>query len=210
MGEEEMRSYHLMSLRYSLLTIKKLWKLGRKWWLYNTVNALDAIEFNTLEWLVLCYVNCTSISYKSKTLLTDFIHFSLYSQFSYETEVRGYVLRKFTSPNGSKEKSLTISQLVHSIALIWDRVFFLHYLKRLHRIDAFNSWYWRLLRVPWTARNKPVNPKGNEHRLEGLMLKLMLQYFGHLMQRADSLEKTLILGKIEGKRRKGQQRIWDG
>ena len=54
---------------------------------------------------------------------------------------------------------------------------------------------------------QPVNPKGNEHRLEGLMLKLMLQYFGHLMQRADSLEKTLILGKIEGKRRKGQQRM---
>ena len=72
--------------------------------MYNTVNALNAIEFNTLEWLVLYYVNCTSISYKSETLLTDFIHFSLYSQFPYETEVQGYVLRKFTSPNGSKEK----------------------------------------------------------------------------------------------------------
>ena len=68
----------------------------------------------------------------------------------------------------------------------------------------------RLLRVPWTARRsnqsilKEINP---EYSLEGLMLKLKLQYFGHLMRRADSLEKTLMLGKIEGKRRRGQQRM---
>ena len=69
------------------------------------------------------------------------------------------------------------------------------------RIDAFELWCWRrLLRVPWTARRsnqsilKKINP---EYSLEGLMLKLMLQYFGHLMQRADSLEKTLMLGKIK-------------
>ena len=62
------------------------------------------------------------------------------------------------------------------------------------------------MRVPWTARrSNPVNPKGNEYSLAGLMLKLKLQYFGHLMQRADSLEKTLMLGKIEGKRRRGQE-----
>ena len=68
------------------------------------------------------------------------------------------------------------------------------------------------MRVPWTARrSNPVNPKGNEYSLAGLMLKLKLQYFGHLMQRADSLEKTLMLGKIEGKRRRGQQRLrWLG
>ena len=72
-------------------------------------------------------------------------------------------------------------------------------------------WFWRrFLRVPWIARRlnqsilKETNP---EYSLEGLMLKLKLQYFGHLMQRADSLEKTLMLGKIEGKRRKGQQRM---
>ena len=53
---------------------------------------------------------------------------------------------------------------------------------------------------------KPVNPKGNQYSLEGLILKLKLQYFGHLMQRADSLEKTLMLGKIEGRRRRGRQR----
>ena len=77
----------------------------------------------------------------------------------------------------------------------------------LPRIDAFELWCWRrLLRVPWTARRsnqsilKEINP---EYSLEGLMLKLKIQSFGHLMQRADSLEKTLILGKIEGKRRRG-------
>ena len=79
------------------------------------------------------------------------------------------------------------------------------------RIDAFELWCWRrLLRVPWTARRsnqsilKEIHP---EHSLEGLMLKLKLQYFGHLMWRTDSLEKTLMLGKIEGGRRKGWQRM---
>ena len=79
------------------------------------------------------------------------------------------------------------------------------------RIDAFELWCWRrLLRVPWTARRsnqyiiKEISPGCS---LEGLMLKLKLQYFGHLMQRVDSLEKTLMLGKIEGRRRKGRQRI---
>ena len=74
------------------------------------------------------------------------------------------------------------------------------------RIDAFELWCWRrLLRVPWTARRfnqsilKEISP---EYSLEGLMLKLKLQYFGHLMQRADSLEKTLMLGKFEGRRRR--------
>ena len=73
------------------------------------------------------------------------------------------------------------------------------------RIDVFELWCWRrLLRVPWTARRsnqsilKEINP---EYSLEGLMLKLKLQYFGHLMRRTDSLEKTLMLGKIEGGRR---------
>ena len=78
------------------------------------------------------------------------------------------------------------------------------------RIDAFELWCWRrLLRVPWTSRRsiqsilKEISP---EYSLEGLMLKLKLQSFGHLMQRADSLEKTLMLGKIEGGRRRGPQR----
>ena len=79
------------------------------------------------------------------------------------------------------------------------------------RIDAFELWYWgRLLRVPWTARRsnhsilKEINP---EYSLEGLRLKLNLQYFGHLIRRTDSLEKTLMLGKVEGRRRRGRQRM---
>ena len=79
------------------------------------------------------------------------------------------------------------------------------------RIDAFEQWCWRrLLRIPWTARRskqlmlKKISP---ENSLEGLMLKLKLQYFGYLMQRTDSLEKTLMLEKIEGRRRRGWQRI---
>ena len=83
------------------------------------------------------------------------------------------------------------------------------------RIDAFELWCWRrLLRVPWTARRsipsilKEISP---EYSLEGLMLKLKLQYFGHLMGRTDSLEKTLMLGKIESERRRGRQTMrWLG
>ena len=83
------------------------------------------------------------------------------------------------------------------------------------RIDAFELWCWRrFLRVPWTARLsnqfilKEIRP---EYSLEGLMLKLKLQYFGHLMQRTDSLEKTLMLGKMEGGRRRGWQKMrWLG
>ena len=81
----------------------------------------------------------------------------------------------------------------------------------LRRIDAFELWYWRrLLRVPWTARRsnqsilKEISPGCS---LEGLMLKLKLQYFGHLIRRTDSFEKTLMLGKIKGRRRRGRQRM---
>ena len=79
------------------------------------------------------------------------------------------------------------------------------------RTDAFEPWCWRrLLRVPWTGRRssysilEEISP---EYSVEGLMLKLKLQYFGHLMQRAESFEKTLMLGKIEGGRKRGQQRM---
>ena len=79
------------------------------------------------------------------------------------------------------------------------------------KIDAFELWCWkRFLRVPWTARRsklailREISP---ENSLEGLMLKLKLQYFGHLMRRTDSLEKTLMLGKIEGRKRRGRQRM---
>ena len=79
------------------------------------------------------------------------------------------------------------------------------------RIDAFELWYWRrLLRVPWNARRsnqsilKEISP---EYSLEGMMMKLKLQYFGYVMQRANSFEKALMLGKIEGRRRRGRQRM---
>ena len=82
---------------------------------------------------------------------------------------------------------------------------------KCQRIDAFELWCWRrLLRVPWTARRsnksilKEISPRCS---LEGLMLKLKLQYFGHLMRKADSFEKTLMLGKVEGGRRRGRQRM---
>ena len=81
---------------------------------------------------------------------------------------------------------------------------------KCQRIDAFELWCWRrLLRVPWIGRRpnksilKEINP---EYSLEGLMLKLKLQYFGHLIRRANSLEKILMMGKTEGKKRRGQQR----
>ena len=82
------------------------------------------------------------------------------------------------------------------------------------KIDAFELWCWRrLLRVPWITRRskqsilKEINPVNPEYSLEGLMLKLKLQYFGHLMRRADSLQKTLMLGKIGGRRRRGRRRM---
>ena len=79
------------------------------------------------------------------------------------------------------------------------------------RIDAFEVWCWRrLLRVPWTARRSNqsiLKEVSSGYSLEGLMLKMKLQYFGHLMRRADSLEKTLMLGGTEGRRRRGRQRM---
>ena len=78
------------------------------------------------------------------------------------------------------------------------------------RIDAFELWCWRLLRASWTAKryNQPILKEiSPEHSLEGLLLKLKLHYFGHLMRRTESLEKTLMLGKTEGRRRRGRQRM---
>ena len=87
----------------------------------------------------------------------------------------------------------------------------LDYKAECQRIDAFELWCWRrLLRVPWTSRRSNqaiLNEISPEYSLEGLILKLKLQYFSHLMQRADSFEKTLMLGKIEGGRRRGWQRM---
>ena len=114
-----------------------------------------------------------------------------------------------------KSRDITLSTKVHVVkALVFPAVMYgceSWTIKKAEyqRIDAFELWCWRrLLRVPWTARRsnqsilKEISP---EYSLEGLMVKLKLQYFGHLMQRTDSLEKTLMLGKIEGGRRWGRQ-----
>ena len=115
-------------------------------------------------------------------------------------------------------KSRDIS-LPTKVCLVKDMVFVVMYgceswtIKKAEhqRIDAFGLWYWRrLLRVPWTARRSNqsiLNEISPRCSLEGLMLKLKLQYFGPLMRRVDSLEKTLMLGEIEGGRRRGRQRM---
>ena len=113
-----------------------------------------------------------------------------------------------------KSRDITLSKKVHLVkATIFPVVMYgcesWTIKKAEHRIDTFELWCWRrLLRVPWTARRsnhsilKEISPE-----LEGQMLKLKLQYFGHLMQRTDSFQNTLILGKIEGRKRRGQQRM---
>ena len=116
-----------------------------------------------------------------------------------------------------KSRDITLPTKVHLVKAMVFRVDMYGYeswnIKKAEcrRIDAFELWHWRrLLRAPWTAKKsnqsilKEISPGCS---LKGLMLKLRLQYFGHLMRRADSLEKTMMLGKIEGRRRRGQQRI---
>ena len=116
-----------------------------------------------------------------------------------------------------KSKDITLSTKVHLVKAVFFPIVMYGCeswtMKKAEcrRIDAFELWCWRrLLRVPWTARRssqsilKEISP---EYSLKGLMLTLKFQYFGHLIQRADSLEKTLMLGKIEGGSRRGQQRM---
>jgi len=117
----------------------------------------------------------------------------------------------------SKSRDITLSTKVHLVkAMVFPVVMYgceswTGKKAECRRIDAFELWCWRrLLRVPWTERRshqsilKKISP---ECSLEGLMLKLILQYFGHLMQRADSFEKTLMLEKIEGRKKRGHQRM---
>ena len=118
------------------------------------------------------------------------------------------------SPRDSQESSPTPQfKSINSLVLSFLNSPALTSIKKVEsqKIDAFELWYWRgLSRVPWTARRanrsilKEINP---EYSLEGLMLKLKIQYFGHLMRRTDSSEKTLMLGGIGGRRRRGRQRM---
>ena len=117
-----------------------------------------------------------------------------------------------------KRRNITLSTKVRLVkAMVFPVVMYGHErctMKKAEcqRINAFERWCWRrLLRVPWTARrsNKSILKEFSpEYSLEGLMLKLKVQYFGHLMQRTDSFEKTLMLGKIEGRRRGWQKMRW--
>ena len=136
-------------------------------------------------------------------------------------EIKRHLLlgRKVMTNLGSifKSRDITLLRMLHLVKAIFFPVVLYgceswSIKKAEHRrIDAFELWCWRrLLRVPWAARRsnqsilKEISP---EYSLEGLMLKLKLHSFGHLIQRADSFEKTLMLGKIEGKRRRGRQRM---
>ena len=141
------------------------------------------------------------------------------SDYSHEIKRRLLFGRKAMTNLDSimKSRDITLPSKVHLVkAMVFPVVMYRVESWRIkkaecRRIDAFELWCWRrFLRVPWTARRsnqsilKEISP---ECSLEGLMLKLKIQYFGHLMRRADSLEKTVMLGKIEGRRRRGWQRM---
>ena len=109
-----------------------------------------------------------------------------------------------------KNRDITLLTKVHLVKAMYGCESWTVKKDEHQRVNAFELWCWRrLLRVPWTARrsNLSILKISPGYPLEGLMLKLKLQYFGHLMQRADSFEKTLILRKIKGRRRRGQQRM---
>ena len=141
------------------------------------------------------------------------------SDCSHEIKRRLLLGRKaITNLNSTlKSRDLTLLTKVHLVKAMVFPVLMYGYeswtIKKAEcrRTDAFELWFWRrLLRVPWTARrsNQPILKEiSPECSLEGLMLKLKLQYFGHLIRRTDSFEKTLMLGGIEGRRRQGQQRM---
>ena len=114
-----------------------------------------------------------------------------------------------------KSRDITLSTKIHLVkAMVFPVVMYgcerwelNHKEAECQRIDAFELWFWRFLRVPWPARRSDLKEISPEYSLEGLMLKMKPLYFGHLKWRTDSLERILMLGKIEGRRRRGQQRI---
>ena len=153
--------------------------------------------------------------------VTDFIFlgFKITADGDYSHEIKRHLLlgrKAMTNPDCIKKQAHYLCQQSLVKAMLFPEVMYgceSWTIKKdeCWRIDAFELWCWtRLLRVPWTARRsnqsilKEISP---EYSLGGLMLKLKLQYFGHLVQRADSFEKTLMLGKIEGGRRRGWQRM---
>ena len=159
---------------------------------------------------------------KTKETVTDFIFLGskITAEGDCSHEIKRHVLltRKAMTNLDSilKSRDITLLTKFHSVkALVFPLVMYgceRWTTKKAEgqRTDAFELWCWRrLLRVPWTARrsNQSILKIGPEYSSEGLILKLKLQHFGHLMRRTDSLEKTLMLGRIEGKRRRGRKRM---
>ena len=154
---------------------------------------------------------------QTKQWLTTFLGSKITANGDCSHEIKRHLFlgKKFMTNLNSilKSRDITLSTKVHLVkamvfpVVIYGCVSWIIKKAECQRIDAFELWYWRrLLRVTWTARRsnqsilKEISPKCS---MEELMLKLKLQYFGHLMGRADSFEKTLMLGKIEGRRRRG-------
>ena len=184
---------------------------------------INTLNHGLVNWPVgqIWFAHCFHVTCELRTV-TDFIFLGskITAAGDYSHEIKRHLLlgRKTMTNLQSilKTRDITFPAKIHIVkAMVFPVVMYgcesWTIKKSEHqRIAAFELWCWRrVLRVPWTRRSnqsilKEINP---EYSLEGLLLKLKLQYFGHLMRRADSLEKTLMLGKIEGKRRRGQQRM---
>ena len=178
------------------------------------------LKLNIQKTKIMASSSITSWQTDGETMetVTDFIFlgFKINEDGDFSHEIRGLLLGRKAMTNLHsilKSRDITLSTKVHRVKTMVFPVVMYGYdswtiKKAKHRrLDASELWCWRrLLRVPWTARRsnqsilKEISP---EYSLEGLLLKLKLQYFGHLMHRVDSLEKTLMLGKIEGRGRRG-------
>ena len=210
--------------------VKRNWRASWWKWKRSVKNLVCCFELNIKKMKILasCPVTLWQVDGETMETATDFIFLgskiTAGGDYSHETERHLLLGRKAMAnlDNILKSRGVTLPTKVHLVkAMVFPIVMYgcesWTIKKAEHRrIDAFELWCWRrLLRVPWTARRssqsilKEVSPEYSWRNPEGLMLKL--QYFGHLMWRTDSLEKTLMLGKTEGRRRRGRQRMrWVG
>ena len=178
-------------------------------------NEEVGLKLNIQETNILVSSPITSWQTDRKTMATVADFMFLGSKITAKGDCRHLLLGRKSITNLDsilKSRNITLPTNVCLVkAMVFPVVIYVCESWTIKRIDTFELWSWkRFLRVPWTARRsnqsilKGISP---EYSLEGLMLKLKLQYFDHLMQRTDSLEKTLMLGKIEGRRRRGRQRM---
>ena len=191
-------------------------------WSVQLTNSIDHwLNIQKTKMITPGSITSWQIDWETMETVTDFIFlgFKITANDDCSHEIKRHLLlgrKAMTNLDSTlKSRDITFSMKIHLVkAMVFPVVMYRYeswsIKKAEHwRIDAFELWCWRrLLRVPWTARRsnqsilKEISP---EYSLEGLMLKLKLQYFGHLMQRTDSLEKTLMRAKTEGRRRKGWQ-----